>query len=552
MLPTPMVSRSSSVTTIVILMLRTIRLSTVPCDAARILFVVGNMNSHVIYFSRLAVELARLRHVTRLLVLSNARVPDFLSGDDNDDEPLTNFTYTIYAVDGNEPYANSRRTSELLVKIALSDSYVEKFTLLSSFGDEVLRHWEADCVRLLDDQRLMEDLRAADYDFAVMDPAAIYCYYVVPHMLRIPYATMSVAMSAWMYRVPRLPSFASTTLGFTDRMTFAERLMSFVAEMAQLLTVNETSYYADKYVPRESLSSSAVPLNELTMVQQSSLWFYMEDIAVGYAMPQMPNTVAVGDIMAGRPGRPLPIELENFVATSGSGQAIVVSFGSYFDFMPEIVIRQFCDAFVRIGSRFRVVWKVKNADACSAVDILKIVSWMPQNDLLADPRVRLFISHGGMNSLIEAVYHAKPVIVCPIALDQSYNAAAAVSKGYAIRMDIRNFTADSLLANIEKILSDRKYLVNAKLSSAILKDRSETPAERVSRMIDHVIKYGDKHLRTGAFELNIFQFMMLDIFIFLFSVALGIVAFSSYCCYCFYNLCIVRRLKRGISKTKDD
>ena len=60
------------------------------------------------------------------------------------------------------------------------------------------------------------------------------------------------------------------------------------------------------------------------------------------------------------------------------------------------------------------------------------MTWIPQNDLLANDRVQLFITHGGFNSLIEAVYHAKPVIMFPIALDQPNNAATAQAKGSLI------------------------------------------------------------------------------------------------------------------------
>ena len=42
--------------------------------------------------------------------------------------------------------------------------------------------------------------------------------------------------------------------------------------------------------------------------------------------------------------------------------------------------------------------------------------WIPQNDLLADRRVKLFVSHGGLNSIVEYVYHAKPLLIIPLDL----------------------------------------------------------------------------------------------------------------------------------------
>ena len=38
-------------------------------------------------------------------------------------------------------------------------------------------------------------------------------------------------------------------------------------------------------------------------------------------------------------------------------------------------------------------------------DNVKIVSWLPQNDLLAHANCKLFVTHCGSNSMYESVYH---------------------------------------------------------------------------------------------------------------------------------------------------
>jgi len=90
------------------------------------------------------------------------------------------------------------------------------------------------------------------------------------------------------------------------------------------------------------------------------------------------------------------------------------------------------------------------------------------------------------------------------------------------------------------VLNDPTYKRNAQLASAILRDRRDTPAERVSAMIDHVIKYGDRHLRTGAFELWTLQFLMFDIFAAV--IAAGIVGLLCLilCCCCIHRRCCGR------------
>jgi len=254
--------------------------------------------------------------------------------------------------------------------------------------------------------------------------------------------------------------------------------------------------------------------------------------------------------MAGRPGKALPRELEDFMSASNDG-VILVSFGSFFDFIPQNVVQKFCDAFTDGRNRLRVVWKIKDTTLCTAgVDgRLKLMPWIPQNDLLADRRVRILISHGGFNSIIESVYHAKPLIIFPFISDQPANAAAAEHKGFAIRMDIGDFSSEALLCNVEKLLSDPSYRRRAHLSSAILRDRPDTAAQRVSAMIDHVIKYGDQHLRTGAFKLSVAQFFMFDIFIVLVLVAVALLLSVILTCYCVCRACCGRSCTRTKSKT---
>lgn len=149
---------------------------------------------------------------------------------------------------------------------------------------------------------------------------------------------------------------------------------------------------------------------------------------------------------------------------------------------------------------------------------LLTMPWLPQNDLLGDGRVRLFVTHGGLSSLVEAVYHSKPVVVIPVSLDQPSNAAVVESKGLGVRLELVDpALADSLAAAVRRVLGDPEFSKRAGHASAVLNDLygSETATERASRAIEHVVKYGDRHLKTGAFDLSLWQFLMFDVFAFL-------------------------------------
>jgi len=105
----------------------------------------------------------------------------------------------------------------------------------------------------------------------------------------------------------------------------------------------------------------------------------------------MPNTIAVGDIMVGAKIRPLPGDIEEFVSRSKHG-VIIVTFGSYCDFLPPAINQRLCEAFMEATKRFglSVIWKLKAEGFCRNDKILTL-PWIPQYDLLAHPSVKLFL-----------------------------------------------------------------------------------------------------------------------------------------------------------------
>jgi len=214
---------------------------------AKILFIPGNVNSHVLYFSRLAVDLTQLGHVTHVFAPSNARVPSFVA----QAESGGNFSYTKYPVDGDEPFFNSGHFSEVLIRLALSQSIWEKFSGMSELTKEIFNQFESDCISLLENVQLMQQICDGGFQFAVMEPVVPQCYYAIPYSMGIRYASLSIPAITWAYRVPRLPSFSPYFgLSYTDQMTLVQRLTTFILETLLLFRVrNETTTYVAQLAP---------------------------------------------------------------------------------------------------------------------------------------------------------------------------------------------------------------------------------------------------------------------------------------------------------------
>lgn len=61
---------------------------------------------------------------------------------------------------------------------------------------------------------------------------------------------------------------------------------------------------------------------------------------------------------------------------------------------------------------------------------VKIIDWAAQNDILGHHSVGAFVTHGGINSMHEAIFHAKPVVVIGLTADQPLNAKKVSSQIY--------------------------------------------------------------------------------------------------------------------------
>jgi UDP:flavonoid glycosyltransferase YjiC (YdhE family) len=104
-----------------------------------------------------------------------------------------------------------------------------------------------------------------------------------------------------------------------------------------------------------------------------------------------------------------------------------------------------------------VLWKYK----ISFPDVknIKTVMWMPQNDILGHPQLRLFMTHGGSNSVHEGAYHGIPLLNTPLWGDQFGFAQKCMAAGFAKSIDITKnaqFTAQQIVDLVTELIENPK------------------------------------------------------------------------------------------------
>ena len=88
---------------------------------------------------------------------------------------------------------------------------------------------------------------------------------------------------------------------------------------------------------------------------------------------------------------------------------------------------------------------------------IKVVSWLPQNDLLAHKDIKAFVSHVGHHSLYESAYHGVPVVAVPLFGDQPSKAKKVERFGLGIAVDHQTLNAEQLLETIERVVNEPRY-----------------------------------------------------------------------------------------------
>jgi len=89
-----------------------------------------------------------------------------------------------------------------------------------------------------------------------------------------------------------------------------------------------------------------------------------------------------------------------------------------------------------------------------------VVHYAPQLQLLQ--RAALTIFHGGLNTALESLMHGVPMVAVPVTLDQPGVGARLVWTGTGTTIPAGKLTVERLRRAISEVLTDRRYLVNAR------------------------------------------------------------------------------------------
>ena len=123
------------------------------------------------------------------------------------------------------------------------------------------------------------------------------------------------------------------------------------------------------------------------------------------------------------------------------------------------------------------------------------------------------MTHGGLLSTQEAIYHGVPVLGLPFISDQLLNMEKAVRDGYALQLRWNQIEEKRLHRTIHQLVYNETYIQNVRRRQNLLHDQPETPLERGLYWTEYFARHdGAEHLRLGSRHLNRFQRSLIDVY----------------------------------------
>ncbi|XP_019215647.1 UDP-glucuronosyltransferase 2A2 isoform X3 [Oreochromis niloticus] len=396
---------------------------------------------------------------------------------------------------------------------------------------------------ILDDSDLIRQLKDSKFDLLIADPCSgvgviLAKYLNLPLVYNVRWvifteAHLSIAPSPLSY-IP------VTGTGNTDKMTFSQRVTNMVLH----IITQKINNLAAKLVYQKITDKYLGPgydFNELII--DADIWLMRVDFVFEYPRPTMPNVVYIGGFQC-KPAKPLPQHLEDFVQSSGEHGFILMSLGTFVTELPADMANEIAAAFAKLPQK--VIWKYKGDRPATLGNNTLLVDWMPQNDLLGHPKIKLFVAHGGTNGVQEALYHGVPVVGIAFYFDQYDNLLRLKDRGGAKILTLTTVDKDTnFLRAIEEVLSDPSYRANMQRLSRLHRDKPVMPLDNALFWIEFVMRHkGAAHLKAESYRMPWYSYHSVDVVLFLAGAMLLVLLTTFYLIRCIYTGMCKYKVKR--------
>ncbi|XP_075685710.1 UDP-glucuronosyltransferase 1A1-like [Rhinoderma darwinii] len=520
------------------LLLLLLGLASLPCSNAGNLLVIPMDGSHWISMVPLIEKLGQQGHQIVVLVPeSNLHI-----------KPSTNYILKTYPV----PYTTeqlrdhmSRSANNFFAELPTVKRIVKAFERITNIS----RVLYTTCQHLLKNEGVIGYLKGQVFDAALLSPISPCGHIIVEH-LGLPSVNFLKSLPCGIdQQATQCPSPTSYVPRFftiyTDHMSFPQRIRNILLWISDSFLCrflyNDYGRLASEFLQKE--------VSLVDLYSQTSIWLMKYDFVFEFIRPVMPNMVFIGGINCFN-RKKLSHDFEKLVNSSGEHGFVVFSLGSMVSEIPMNKAMDLAEAFGFIPQT--VIWRYTGKVPSNLANNTHLVKWLPQNDLLAHPKARAFVTHAGSHGIYESICNAVPMVMLPLFGDQMDNAKRIESRGAGVTLNVLDMTPEDLSNALDLVINNPSYKENIQRLSTLHLDRPIHPLDLAVYWIEFVMRHkGAPHLRPAAHDLNWIQYHSLDVFGFLLAVLVTTLFISIKCCAYTCRRCCGRK-SRPKSKSKKE
>ncbi|XP_018572801.1 UDP-glucuronosyltransferase 2B7 [Anoplophora glabripennis] len=308
---------------------------------------------------------------------------------------------------------------------------------------------------------------------------------------------------------PNPPSlYSEMFLPYNGKLTFYERFCSTLYYIWLRFYLTFVAIPRCDEIARKYLGNDMPYMGEIE--KNLSLLFLTTNPIFYPPRPTVPTIIPLQRLHI-KPPKPLPKDLQTILDNAKNG-VIFFSLGSNVQSvnMPDRLRIVLNEAFSELP--YTILWKYESVDLPGKPSNVIIKKWLPQQDVLAHPNIRAFISQTGLQSTEEAIDRGVPIIGMPFIADQSMNTRVVAEIGIGVGVDYETVTKEELKNAIIEVAENEKYKRNIEKLRDLMLDEQVPPMEKAIWWIEYVIRHkGTKHLRSPTVDISWIEYFLIDI-----------------------------------------
>ena len=331
--------------------------------------------------------------------------------------------------------------------------------------------------------------------------------------------------------VPSLPSVVPQQGSLMGRVdTFWQKLNNYIAYYIGIFYIEPLMTSTETEFVNWALNGSAPPVTETDIFEKVHIRkLFMASTTWAMETPRylLPSTFITGPLL---PNPPKPLQEDSPLASfiDSCQQFVIVSFGTTNRGGGKALHEKFLQLFLHFPD-LCFVWVIhpQNVGIEGIPKNVFVQHWIPQNDLLGHPKIVCFVTHCGMNSVQEALYHGVPMIGLPVLADQYENAGRAIEKlGTGLILRIHQ-PAAALIAALKDVIISPSYKKQSLYFQNVV--HSEPGINGTIDYIHRVVQYGAHewlispqlhrnvgwHFDVAGFDVHLFIFSCLFLVLYL-------------------------------------